>query len=321
MAENLNKLTTLEQLKSGLVAAKQYTDAQDALLGGRIDELVTEVEGIVATGGQANVLEGVKVNGTALAIAEKMVDILIGAGSANGTIAVNGVDVAITGLQALAFKAQVSEADLDAALTAVIAAKATNADLEALGARVKKLEDNEAGYQTESEVNTLIQAAISASGHAHFEKVDAVPSAETAQDNILYLVMNAETNHYDIYAKVSGEVVLIDDTTVDLSNYYTKEEIDAIVQQAADDVDQDITTLNQAIQAVDAKIGEIPDVTTATNIVEYVDGGIITVIEDTTNKVDELWTAIDELSAVTSNIATEDEVNEMVNEIFNPIVN
>ena len=40
-----------------------------------------------------NVLESVKVNGVALAIAQKAVDILIATGGANGTLAVNGTDV------------------------------------------------------------------------------------------------------------------------------------------------------------------------------------------------------------------------------------
>ena len=72
----------------------------------------------------ANVLEGVKVNGTALSIANKMVDILIATGSKNGSISVNGADVAIKGLAALAFKAKVSQSDLDEALAAILEGKA-----------------------------------------------------------------------------------------------------------------------------------------------------------------------------------------------------
>ena len=82
---------------------------------------------------------------------------------------------------------------------------------------------NDAQYQTSSQVTTAIQQAIAASGHASFQKVDAVPEAESAQTNILYLVMNGETSHYDIYAKVDNEMVLLDDTTVDLSNYVQKD--------------------------------------------------------------------------------------------------
>ena len=69
---------------------------------------------------------------------------------------------------------------------------------------------------------------IAKTGHAHFEKVEAVPDAGTAKENILYLVMNKKTQHYDIYAKVEGAVVLLDDTTVDLTGYATKEQLEAV---------------------------------------------------------------------------------------------
>lgn len=69
---------------------------------------------------------------------------------------------------------------------------------------------------------------IAKTGHAHFEKVETVPDAGTAKENILYLVMNKKTQHYDIYAKVEGAVVLLDDTTVDLTGYATKEQLEAV---------------------------------------------------------------------------------------------
>ena len=83
---------------------------------------------------------------------------------------------------------------------------------------------NDSGFQTGDEVAQAITAAISKTGHAAFQKVDAVPEAADAQENVLYLVMNAQTEHYDIYAKVGGEVVLLDDTTVDLFGYVEKAE-------------------------------------------------------------------------------------------------
>lgn len=69
-------------------------------------------------------------------------------------------------------------------------------------------------------------AAISKSGHAQYKKVDAVPEATAAEENILYLVKNASTNHYDIYAKIDGAMELLDDTTVSLDDYVTEESLD-----------------------------------------------------------------------------------------------
>ena len=70
--------------------------------------------------------------------------------------------------------------------------------------------------------------SISKAGHARFEVAEAIPDASAAQENIMYLVMNDKTQHYDIYAKVNDEVVLLDDTTVDLSGYATEEQLEAV---------------------------------------------------------------------------------------------
>ena len=127
MAYDTTKLVKLAALKA--LAEKvnsDYTKKTD------FDALNKQVQGLVTAGGEPNVLTSVKVNGVALAIAEKAVDILIATGTANGTLAVNGADSAVKGLAALAYKAQVSESDLDSALTAVLAAKAAKADVDTL---------------------------------------------------------------------------------------------------------------------------------------------------------------------------------------------
>lgn len=252
MAET--KLTTLAHLRAGLEQTKAYVDEKDLALSNRIDAVVEDIEGIVSTGGEPNLLEGVKVNGQALTIADKMVDILIASGEENGTISVNGAAVAITGLAGLAYKSEITEDELGEALKAAIAAKATQADLDLLTVRVGNIEA--AGYQNAEQVQTAIQAAIAASGHAHFEEVDSVPAAEDAEENVMYLVMNDETGHYDIYAKVGDAVVLLDDTTVDLSAYAKTADVTAAISAAIADLNIDQyatdTELNAAIERIAA---------------------------------------------------------------------
>lgn len=87
---------------------------------------------------------------------------------------------------------------------------------------------NDKKYQTDTEVATAVQTAISKTGHASYQKVSAVPTVNAAQENILYLVMNSTTKHYDIYAKIKGSsgsytMEQLDDTTVDLTGYVKKE--------------------------------------------------------------------------------------------------
>ena len=86
---------------------------------------------------------------------------------------------------------------------------------------------NDSTYQTSEQVVSAINTAISKSGHASFEKAASVPTVDAAKENVLYLVMNATTKHYDIYAKIKGDsgsytMELLDDTTVDLSGKVDK---------------------------------------------------------------------------------------------------
>ena len=140
MSYDVTKLTQLAHLKSlaEKVAAECATKTE-------LQALSSKIDGLVSAGGEANVLEGVKVNGTALSIAEKMVDILIASGTTNGTISVNNADVAVKGLAALAYKAQVSQSDLDSALNAVIAAKAEQSAVTSLQGQITTLQGSGEG--------------------------------------------------------------------------------------------------------------------------------------------------------------------------------
>ena len=135
----MSKHTTLEQLRSAQLRAKSA-----------VDGLSTRIGALEAVGAQANILEGVKVNGTALAIANKMVDILVQTGTANGSIKVNGTDISVAGLAALAYKADVSAEDLSTALAATISAKAEASALSTVSGKVDTLIGSVSGDNAKS---------------------------------------------------------------------------------------------------------------------------------------------------------------------------
>ena len=269
----MSKFVNLDQIK--VLATKVKTE--DEALGAQISEVASRVDGLIATGGEANILNGVKVNGTALTITDKMVDILIATGEENGTISVNGAAVAIKGLADLAYKSEIGEEDLNEALLASIAAKATEADLTALEVRVTDAEGRisvleAAGFQNAEQV----QAAIAAANHLKYSVVDALPEASAADANTWYLLLNAETGHYDIYGLIDGELKLIDDTTIDLTGYSTTEAMKAWVAQeiAALNVgqyatDEEMTAAVARIEALETALGNYY---TKTETEEYVGG-------------------------------------------------
>lgn len=174
MAYDLQKGAKLQALKE--LAAKMKADYATK---SSVQEIAERVDGLVAEGGEPNVITAVKVNGTAQTIAaDKSVNITV-------------------------------------------------------PTKTSQL-NNDSTYQTSAEVATAIQAAIATTGHAKFEKVDTVPTAATAEENVLYLVLNSKTNHYDIYALVGNSIELLDDTTVDLSNYTTTDALNALLAKKVD---------------------------------------------------------------------------------------
>lgn len=187
----MSKHTTLDQLK---------------LLAQRTKSEIDKVD--------SKALVGVKVNGTALSIAEKMVDILIATGATNGTLAVNGVDVAVKGLAALAYKAQVSETDLDSALTAVLATKAAKTDVDTLigsdtGKSVRTIANEELAAQlipegAQESLDTLTEIAQWIQSHP--DDAAAMNAAISKLNEIVAGIGGEEDDYATVMAAIEGKI-------------------------------------------------------------------------------------------------------------------
>lgn len=177
MAYDANKFTKVKHLRQLAETIKQkYTTlALYNTLNDRVDNLVN-------VGGEPNILESVKVNGTALAITNKAVDVLVATGNTNGAVKVNGVDISVKGLAAMAYEADVSEDDLADALKTKINNKADAATTIA-------------GYgitdaYTKAEVNAKVSATYKASGNSEFANL---PTPDAGNLGNVYNVTDAFT--------------------------------------------------------------------------------------------------------------------------------
>lgn len=93
-------------------------------LNGAIAANASAIEALKNANGQPNVIESVKVNGTALTVTSKAVNITVAEGTTNGTIAVNGSDVNVHGLGSAAYTASTAYDAAGAATQALADAKA-----------------------------------------------------------------------------------------------------------------------------------------------------------------------------------------------------
>ena len=230
----------------------------------------------ISAGAEANVLEGVKVNGVALSIASKIVDILIATGSTNGTISVQGTDVPIRGLAALAYKANVSADELDAALKAVIDAKAESSEVSVLSGKIDTLNGTGSGSVSKAITDAFNDFATKVSDdgvvNSYKELIDwaAEHGGEAAQ------MTAAITNIENLLTGIGGEgdpatvkaaiAAAIND--LNIGNYYTKTEVDTALNGKVSKEDGKGLSQNDFTNAFKSKLDGIQDGATA-NTVAY----------------------------------------------------
>lgn len=145
---------------------------------------------------------------------------------------------------------------------------------------------------------TQLAEAIANAQHLKKEIVTALPAVSEAKEDTIYLILKAEgdagyvagENVYDEYMLINGAFEKIGNTKVDLTNYYTKGEVDKAI-------DDDVKAAKDAIDAytVNGKQISTDPVLSGSDIAltgyTAVEGGVGIAAEDTINaafkKIDE----------------------------------
>ena len=175
------------------------------------DDTVTKVASLVATGGEANVIETVKVNGTALTPDDsKAVNVVVptdNASIANGAGYQTAADVKST-VEGNGYQ---TAAQVDTAITAK-------------------------GYQTKDDVDSEIAAKLSGITGITFKKVDTLPTSGDA--GTIYLVAHSHgtNDSYDEYIYTDSAWEKLGNTDIDTTNFVLKSELVAITNTEIDNM-------------------------------------------------------------------------------------
>ena len=181
--------------------SENYTTAEKTKLSG------------ISSGAEANVLEVVQVNGTALTNTDETVNLTITSGSAAGTISVNSNDVAVNGFGTLATavsgKANINSPEFTGTPTSVTPTTGDNSTKIATTAFVKTTVDDaisSAGIPSSSTITALdtrvtaVEAAVGAVAGAYVYKGSCtyanLPSSGQATGD----VWNVTDAHSDVPA-------------------------------------------------------------------------------------------------------------------------
>ena len=307
----MSKHTTLEQLK---------------LLAQRTKSEISKVE--------SKSLVGVKVNGVALAIADKMVDILIASGATNGTLSVAGKDVAVTGLAALAYKAQISEADLDTALKAVLDGKASGADLATLigkdaGKSARAIANEELAAQLIPEgakeaLDTLTEIAQWIQNHP--DDASAMNAAITKLNGIVAGIGGDEDEYATVMTAIEGKITAALKDIASGATKVEKSEVNGNIKING----QETVYTHPAVEAVGAgfkKVGKdnqghvvLGDDVTKEDIVALGIPAQDTTYQPATSQANGLMSKEDKAKLDSIEVAADEEVNQMLDEVFGAAV-
>lgn len=227
-------------------------------LKAKYDTAVSKVDELTETGGAPNVIEIVKVNGTPLSPdSNKAVDIDVPTKISDLNNDDNTVKDAayvhtdnnyttdeknklaeLENYDDTDIKAQIAAAGkIDTIKVNGVAQTVTDKTVEISVPTNNNQLTNGAGYQTASDVNSLITSAIGDIQGISYEVVPSLPDA--GEVGVIYLVANSQTetnNIYDEYIWNANSFEKIGTTAVDLSNYYTKSEMTAITNGEIDTI-------------------------------------------------------------------------------------
>ena len=240
-----NYVASVVPTKQSDLTNDDYTvkDPDYSTMKGKVATLEGRVEDIVTQGGEPNVLESVKVNGNALQINDKAVNLIVASGTENGSIAVNGRDISVAGLGSAAYANTtqfesagaanlVRGSSLDPAGTATVYGALASAQAAQDGVNAI----NNAGYQTSAQVTQAINDALADVTGISYEVITTFPA--TGQSGVIYLKANngLAPNIYDEYIWYNNNYEKIGTTDVDLSGYMLTTDMVAITNGEIDTI-------------------------------------------------------------------------------------
>ena len=196
--------------------------------------LENTVSGLIAEGGEPNVIETIQVNGTDQAVSNKTVNISV---PTNNNQLTNGAGYQTAAQVSSAISASGHQANVIESIKVNGTAQSiSNKAVDITVPTNNNQLTNGAGYQTSSQVQSAISTAISGVTQFDFQIVASLPASGVK--GTIYLVSNSGsgTNSYDEYIYVSNAWEKIGTTAVDLSGYVQSSDLVAITNSEIDTI-------------------------------------------------------------------------------------
>lgn len=188
-----------------------------------------------------------------------------------------------------AFEITIPAPDLESVIKKVTGAVEGDVAVFGSGGSLKDTGLKVTDIATTSSVEQLISEKIANLSHMKKEIVQELPDAADADANTFYLIKfetASGADKYEIWTKIGNELVLIDDTSIDLTNYVTSDVMTNSIAIAKTDA------INEAVAKADTNAQAKAD-KALSDSKSYTDG----LINPLTNRVSTAETDIDNLES------------------------
>lgn len=208
---------------------------------GDFDDLAETVQGLVNEGGEPNVIETVKVNGTALTPdANKAVDVTVPTNQDITDLADDAIadSIADSGTGTIASKGYVDQngGKIDVIKVNGTTQTITNKEVDITVPTKTSDLTNDSTFQTQAQVTAAIDTAIAGVTQFDYQIVQSLP--ETGVKGTIYLVEDSQNpGTYKEYIYVNNAWEQIGQTgEIDLTDYWAKSELVAITTAEIDTI-------------------------------------------------------------------------------------
>lgn len=231
-----------------------------------------------------------------------------------------------------AFEVEIPMPNLDSVISKLIGAVENNIPLLTADGSIKDSGISLDDLATEDEVEILVANEVAKQSHLSKQIVTVLPTAANAKENVIYMLKISDAtgkDKYEEYTRIGGELVCIGDTSTNLDDYLTEEEVDdriddaktaainaAVATAGADAQAKADAALASAKSYTDEKVSSVN--TRVTNLetrTAAVEGNITTMNATLTTHADRI-TAVEE-TVDGFEVATEAEALEIFHKIFN----
>lgn len=230
------------------------------------------------------------------------------------------------GSTAPAYEIELPQTDLSGVILKVVNALTGNLPVFDTGGSIKDSGVSLNDIATKEYVETKVVEGVSGALALTKKIVTQVPTAADAKENIIYLFkVDSATgsDKYEEYMLINGEVVMIGDTSTDLSDYLTQEQIQAIVATAKQEAINSATemsatdatskadkALSDAKAYTDSEVAKVSTVVSAnTSAIEDINTNMTTVNTTLTTHGDKITALETQMSEI--DVATEADIRAL----------